>query len=235
MEKSLMWGTSIFFGLVIILVAITLIYGIGYKEVRTFESCVEKGGYLILESYPRQCSYKGDTYIEIIKDGETTIYDYFLVKIREKGVQNTGGMPKEGFDPIQYMGAFPKLEPEDFNGAKAVGGEWNYQNGNLTFIKDPLQKITSADGTVSDIGLTMLLENLKYRLDLRILGPEDIDTLITFLLEEDKQYCTKESREVDVCVQIYDPVCGKPLNKTFSNSCSACKNDGIDYWVSEKC
>jgi hypothetical protein len=47
--------------------------------------------------------------------------------------------------------------------------------------------------------------------------------------------CTDESREGDFCITVYEPVCGYPLELTFSNSCFACLNDQIKYYIEGEC
>lgn len=58
--------------------------------------------------------------------------------------------------------------------------------------------------------------------------------------------CMPGSRDVDTCIQIYDPVCAlvqiqcinapcNPTNQTFSNSCEACKNPLVKSYVLGEC
>ncbi len=60
-----------------------------------------------------------------------------------------------------------------------------------------------------------------------------------------KNYC-KEERQGDVCVQLYDPVCGffdpekiackkEPCAETFSNNCFACLDENVLYWTEGEC
>ncbi len=53
--------------------------------------------------------------------------------------------------------------------------------------------------------------------------------------EENKNYCTPEQRQVDACIEIYQPVCGYPNKETFSNSCFACMDESVEYWVDGIC
>ena len=39
----------------------------------------------------------------------------------------------------------------------------------------------------------------------------------------------------EVCPLIYQPVCGKPINKTFSNGCFACMDESVKYFVEGEC
>ena len=50
--------------------------------------------------------------------------------------------------------------------------------------------------------------------------------------------CTPESRQGDVCIESYDPVCGEKQageKKTFSNSCFACLDKAIKGYSSGEC
>jgi hypothetical protein len=64
--------------------------------------------------------------------------------------------------------------------------------------------------------------------------------------EGNRNYCGPDSRLVDACVEIYDPVCGvffsgrggcpeDPCAQTFSNDCFACMNRSIEYWLPGEC
>ncbi len=50
-----------------------------------------------------------------------------------------------------------------------------------------------------------------------------------------KVYCTEEQRKAEACIEIYQPVCGYPLNETFSNSCFACVDEQIEYYIQGGC
>jgi phage shock protein C len=60
---------------------------------------------------------------------------------------------------------------------------------------------------------------------------------------EEFNECLPEQRNVDFCITLYDPVCGffgNPLDdnvktETFSNSCVACKNPEVKFWVEGEC
>jgi len=54
----------------------------------------------------------------------------------------------------------------------------------------------------------------------------------------DKTVCKEEDRTADVCIQLAKPVCG--YNKenqigTYSNSCYACKDQKVEYWIDSQC
>lgn len=49
-----------------------------------------------------------------------------------------------------------------------------------------------------------------------------------------ENFCTQENGG-DLCTTLYEPVCGYPLKETFSNSCFACQNSEVVYWVPGNC
>ncbi len=62
----------------------------------------------------------------------------------------------------------------------------------------------------------------------------------------EESYCTPEQKKAEVCIQIYDPVCGwfdpekiqcikYPCAQTFSNSCHACADEKVLYWTEGEC
>ncbi|MEK6945362.1 MAG: hypothetical protein AABW63_01060 [Nanoarchaeota archaeon] len=64
--------------------------------------------------------------------------------------------------------------------------------------------------------------------------------------EESKIYCNTQSRDVDVCTEIYSPVCGwfdsskiqcikYPCAQTFSNSCFVCMDEKVEYYTEGEC
>lgn len=61
-----------------------------------------------------------------------------------------------------------------------------------------------------------------------------------------KNYCTPEQKKADICIQLYNPVCGwldpekiqcikYPCANTFSNSCFACIDENVLYWTEGEC
>ena len=64
--------------------------------------------------------------------------------------------------------------------------------------------------------------------------------------ESSNHYCTAEQRKGEMCIGLYQPVCGwfdpariqcvkYPCAQTYSNSCFACKNDKVLYWTEGGC
>jgi len=49
-----------------------------------------------------------------------------------------------------------------------------------------------------------------------------------------ENFCSnKEAGEL--CMTLYEPVCGYPLKETFTNSCFACQNQEVVYWILGEC
>ena len=61
------------------------------------------------------------------------------------------------------------------------------------------------------------------------------ENLFVEVFLEERVNCTDESRNVDACIEIYQPVCGRPINQTFSNSCFACMNENVIYYTEGEC
>ena len=62
----------------------------------------------------------------------------------------------------------------------------------------------------------------------------------------DEIKCLPEQRNVDACIEIYQPVCGfvnvecvtapcDPVVETFENSCKACSNERVEGYVEGVC
>ena len=61
-----------------------------------------------------------------------------------------------------------------------------------------------------------------------------------------QNYCTAGQRQGEMCIQLYQPVCGwfdparvqcikYPCANTFSNNCFACHDDKVLYWTEGEC
>ena len=196
--------------------------------ITNFEEC-SAAGYPIMESYPRQCRANCQTFTEDIST-DSSLVELF----RQKAIEKSVAMPIEGFDPPLYQGVFPGLIDADFDNAQAIGGRWEFQNNNLQFIKTS-NEITSADGTLTDEGIEMLIENAGRRLNIDVQTEEDLNSLISLISgqggeNEERIYCAAENRNAQACIAIYQPVCGwfnpekiqcirYPCAQTYSNSC----------------
>lgn len=57
---------------------------------------------------------------------------------------------------------------------------------------------------------------------------------IPYDMSKEKHNCQPESRDVDVCIEIYQPVCGNDA-ETYSNSCFACMNERVAFYFDGEC
>ena len=68
----------------------------------------------------------------------------------------------------------------------------------------------------------------------------------TFVEEQKPTPCRDEERNVDVCIEIYEPVCAKvniqcittpcdPVQETISNACHACRNPLVESYTAGPC
>ncbi len=68
---------------------------------------------------------------------------------------------------------------------------------------------------------------------------------VTFT-EDSSIKCTKEQRSVNICTQVYQPVCGEvnvqcvtepceSVKQTFSNLCVACGNSLVESYIQGEC
>lgn len=243
--------------IVLVLVIVAVLIGVlafslmksEIQKITNFESCVTAGN-PVMESYPRQCTANGKTYVEAIKEEPSIVEEYFIERFPQRAIEILGAMPIEGFNPELYMQVYLGLKERDFHNAEAIGGIWEFSNNKLIFVQTP-GPISSADGTLNEKGLAILLQNLAQRLEIQPVTKNNIDRIINILKKssdssKEKHFCTPENRETDVCIQLYQPVCGwfnpekiqcikYPCANTYSNSCFACTNPDVLYWTEGEC
>ncbi|PIR38310.1 MAG: hypothetical protein COV34_01740 [Candidatus Zambryskibacteria bacterium CG10_big_fil_rev_8_21_14_0_10_42_12] len=107
----------------------------------------------------------------------TELTEYFAERMTTLGVRG-GMMPIEGFDAGLLIGAFPGLIKADFQDVETFEGHYEIQAGELVFVRDQEQPISSAERTVSNEGYGTLLQNLSTRLDMTVNSESDIDAII---------------------------------------------------------
>ena len=176
------------------------------------------------------------------------VQEYFNEKLRE-GVIDRIGQPIEGFVPFMFLRAFSGLVPNDFDGADAHLGEYKIIKKELTFIVDEGGPIHSAAEAISEEGMKTVFTNIQRRTNLLITTPDEVDGLLLSLgapLDLVVTECLPEQRDVDACIEIYQPVCGTvnvqcvttpcdPAQETFANSCKACTNSLVSSYTNGEC
>lgn len=74
----------------------------------------------------------------------------------------------------------------------------------------------------------------------------EVNWRCTGLKEPQVIACESKQRNVDICAEIYQPVCAKvnvqcikapcePVYETFSNACEACKNSLVESYIAGEC
>lgn len=108
---------------------------------------------------------------------ETAVAEYFKGRVTTVAVEKMG-QPIEGFDAGLLMDAYPGLETEDFDGVQTLEGHYEVENGEMSFVRDVEQPISSAERAVSSAGYRTLLRNVSLRLDMDPETERDVDELI---------------------------------------------------------
>jgi len=187
-------------------------------------------------------------YTSATNPGTIDVQDYFNEKLRE-GVIDRIGQPIEGFVPIMFLRAFSGLVPNDFDGADALLGEYKVMDEELAFIVDEGGPIHSAAEAVSEEGMKTVFANIQRRMNVLISTTDEVDGLLPSLgvaVDLAVTECLPEQRDINACIEIYQPVCGTvnvqcvttpcdPAQETFANSCMACTNSLVSSYTNGEC
>jgi hypothetical protein len=180
--------------------------------------------------------------------GTIDVQEYFNEKLRE-GVIDRIGQPIEGFVPFMFLRAFSGLVPNDFDGADALLGEYRIKEKELSFIVDEGGPIHSAAETISEEGMKTVFANIQRRTNVLIITTDHVDGLLLLLSAHPDlavTECLPEQRNVDACIEIYQPVCASvnvqcvttpcdPVQETYANSCKACMNSLVSSYTKGEC
>jgi hypothetical protein len=176
------------------------------------------------------------------------VQEYFNEKLRD-GVVDRIGQPIEGFVPFMFMQTFSGLVPKDFDGAGALLGEYKIVEKQLAFILDEGGPIHSAAEAISEEGMMTVFTNIQLRTKVLITTTDEVDGLLLYLGAPPDlavTECLPEQRNVDACIEIYQPVCAvvsvqcvttpcDPVQETFGNSCKACANSLVSSYTKGEC
>jgi hypothetical protein len=160
------------------------------------------------------------------------------------------------------MQAFSGLVPEDFDGADALLGDYKIVEKELVFIMDERGPIHSAAEVLSEEGMKTVFANVQRRANVLITTTDEVDGLLqgawygrrvlAFLrkpLDLAVTACLPEQRDVDACIEIYQPMCALrdtgvrcvttpcPSEewKTYGNVCSACRDPDVMGYKQGEC
>lgn len=87
-----------------------------------------------------------------------------LMEEMSRVIQERKVPAKHGFGADTYMGVFPGLMKKDFDNVLVMGGRLELRNGELIFVRDDAQPISTADGSLKEESFPKLLGNLRERL-----------------------------------------------------------------------
>jgi len=183
-----------------------------------------------------------------VNPSASSVQEYFNEKLHG-GVFDRIGQPIEGFVPFMFMQAFSGLVLKDFDGADALLGKYKIVDKELAFIMNEVGPIHSAAEAVSEEGMKTVLANIQRRRNMLIATTDDVDRLLLFLSAPPDlavTECLPEQRNVDACIEIYQPVCASvnvqcvttpcdPVQEIFANSCKACKNSLVSSYTKGEC
>ncbi len=179
---------------------------------------------------------------------QADVQEYFNEKVREVVIDRIG-QPIEGFVPFMFLRAFSGLTANDFDGADALLGEYKITGKELAFIVDEEGPIHSAAEAISEEGMKTVFTNIQRPTNVLITTTDEVDGLLLSLGAPPDlavTECLPEQRNVDACIEIYQPVCASinvqcvttpcdPVQQTFSNSCKACTNSLVSSYTNGEC
>jgi hypothetical protein len=183
-----------------------------------------------------------------INRGTIDVQEYFNERLRE-GVIDRIGQPIEGFVPFMFLRAFSGLVPNDFDGVDALLGEYRIKEKELSFVVDEGGPIHSAAEAISEEGMKTVFANIQRRTNVLIITTDHVDGLLLLLSAHPDlavTECLPEQRNVDACIEIYQPVCARvnvqcvttpcdPVQETYANSCKACMNSLVSSYTKGEC
>ena len=184
----------------------------------------------------------------IINSGTIDVQEYFNEKLRESVIHRIG-QPIKGFVPFMFLRAFSGLVPDDFDGVDALLGEYRIKEKEISFIVDEEGPIHPAAEAISEEGMKTVFANIQRRTNVLIITTDDVDGLLLLLSappDPAVTECLPEQRNVDACIEIYQPVCATvnvqcvttpcdPVQETYANSCKACMNSLVSSYTKGEC
>ncbi len=250
---------------VLVIMAVIFVLQPSKERVTNFEECAE-AGYQVMESYPRQCRTPGgERYIENVAhppetgENETSNETQLCVDMCGDGECQKIVCLGEGCPCAET----PESCPEDCAAEEEelcidMCGDGICQE--IVCLGEGCPCAETGDSCPEDCERELsngyyaakdpvICEKIYYECGVGMesfsnesgCGCRDIG-----VDEQGRHFCTEEQKNADVCVTVYEPVCGwftddeivdcpsYPCAIEFSNSCNACK-EKVDYWTEGNC
>lgn len=146
------------------------------------------GYYIVMTTQVLEADLNLDDQPPVVEDEEITEFnatEYFSDSLFKRATELRDAIPVEGYEPEMLLDIFPNLSANDFQGVEAYGGQYLVEEGIVIFAESQGGVKTSADRSVSQIGMQTLLVNVLSRTG-RIANSEaSINELINFLSDTD--------------------------------------------------
>ena len=118
----------------------------------------------VQEMMQRLSPFSTDPVVFDVADTIPLPVSYAFKTTLKNEVNNTLGVPIEGYEPFMFMETFPGLTETDFEGVEASIGHYTIEEGKLIHKPDDTKLIHSAAKAITDRGLNTLLANVSVRL-----------------------------------------------------------------------
>ena len=118
---------------------------------------------------------------------DAQVVAYFSEALQNSVIKKKG-QPIEGFEPFMFMEMYPGLNASDFNCvAENDGAVYIFKDEQLTLAPKNTTRQSSAEGSITPIGMNQLLQNIAVRLEQPINTNAEVDKIILLLSSSSKK------------------------------------------------
>lgn len=173
---------------------------------------------------------------------------FFLImpQVRKSRVEN---IPRESIQQSEQnidVEKYIKENISELSPKKAVLGGKFYVTS-FKFIEDDSAYIEYEDGHVFyTANVVFEINDKDVVINDFLIIPTNDDSLTNLGVKLEAVDCLPDQRDIDACIEIYQPVCGQmqvecikdpcdPIKQTFENSCKACANERVISFTEGEC